>query len=583
MVWNNPLIKAPDGLSRFWFSTEAPDYFPLVSSLLWVQWRLWGMNPMEYHAVQILLHAGAAVLLWRVLRRLPMPGAWWAGMVFAVHPVNVETVAWITETKNTLPMVFYMTSLLFYLRFDDSGDRRAYGVSLMAFLLALLGKTSVVMLPFVLLGFVWWRRGRITRADIVRTIPFFAVALVLGLVTVWFQSNRAIIHTVIRDDAFASRLSIAARAVWFYLSKALIPVNLSFVYPRWTVNPASVLAWVPLVALAGAFAAAWWRRHSWGKPVLAALGYFCLSLLPVLGFVNIYFMRYSYVADHWQYVAIVGVIAAAVGTIAHLTRHLPRQPVMAAGGVAVLILAGLSFSGQKIYASNETLFSDVLKKNPDAWIAHNNLGLVLAQRGELDRARHHYTETLRLKPDLADAHLNLGNVYAVQKQDEDAILSYREALRLEENFRTRDALGEAHLRRGRRAEALEQFQKAISLKPDFARAHLNVGEVRAAEENWDAALAAYKQAVRLAPGNPDYSSKLARAFVSAGRPDEAVQELRRVLSVRPDYAPGYRNLATLLVRQDRRQEAAAALRDALRFDPGNPQIRADLEKLEADR
>lgn len=579
MVWNNPLIKEPDGLWRFWATTEAPDYFPLVSSLLWVQWRLWGMNPAGYHFVQALLHAGAAVLLWRVLRRLSVPGAWWAGLVFAVHPVNVETVAWITETKNTLPMVLYLASLLAYARFDESGRRREYALSFALFVLALLGKTSVVMLPFVLLGIAWWRRGRIARADLVRSVPFFAASLVLGLVTVWFQSHRAIISTVIREDSFASRLAIAGRAVWFYLSKALVPLDLCFVYPRWSVDPASPLAWVPLAALLAVFGAAWWKRAGWGRPVLAVLGYFTLSLLPVLGFVNIYFMRYSLVADHWQYVAIAGVIAGVAGAAAHATRRLPRQAVMAGGGSIALVLAGLSWSHQSIFVNNERLFRDVLSRNPEAWIAHNNLGWILFEKGKPEEALGHYKAALALKPDLADAHRNLGILYMSQQRDAEAAAAFEEALRQGEDHRAHDALGVIRLRQGRAEEALAEFEKAVRLKPDFAPAHVHRGEYYAERKDWARAASAFAEAVRLAPSNPDSSNALARALASAGRPDEAAAELRRILAVRPDYVPGYLNLASLLAHQGRHAEAVSVLREARRLQPGNPEIQAELARL----
>ena len=229
---DNPLIRDPDGLRRIWASTEPPDYFPLTSTMLWVEWRLWGGHPAGYHVVNVVLHALGCLLAWRVLLRLGVAGAWLAALAFALHPVNVESVAWITERKNTLPLVLYLLSALLFLRGDEQpapGGGPARAASLAAFLLALLAKTSVAILPPVLLLCAWWRRRRVSALDLRRTAPHFALAAVLGLVTAWYQGHRAIGPVVVRDDGFASRLAIAGRAVWFYLGKALAPVDLAFV------------------------------------------------------------------------------------------------------------------------------------------------------------------------------------------------------------------------------------------------------------------------------------------------------------------------------------------------------------------
>ncbi len=498
---DNPLIKAPDGLYGFWFTTTPPDYFPLTSSMLWMEWRLWGLNAFGYHLVNILLHGFSAVLLWCVLRRLNVPGAWMAGLIFAVHPVNVETVAWITERKNVLPMVFYLLTFLTYFRFEKNGRRRWYVVALGMFLLGLLAKTSVVMLPILLLGCAWWRRGKVTVRDLWRSVPFFALSLVLGLVTVWYQTHRAIGTDVVRTDGFASRLAVAGCAVWFYLYKALLPINLSFVYPRWSLDPALPASWLPLAALAALFALLIVCRHRvWGRPALFALGCYVVALLPVLGFINIYFMQYSLVADHWQYFAIIGVIAivTAVGSWIVKSAGIPRIGYVL-GAAVVATLAVLSWQQSRVYADAETLYRTTITRNPDCWMADNNLGMTLAGRGQVDEAIACFRMSLAINPENAEAHYNLGRALGDREQFDDAIAHYRKALEIKPDYaEAHSNLGAVLAGRRQFNEAITHFQKALAIKPDFELAHYNFGLVLASLGRVDDAIAQFQKALELA-------------------------------------------------------------------------------------
>jgi len=607
LLYESPLIRADDGLYRFWFTTDAYDYFPLVWTSLWLEWRLWGMDARGYHVVNVLLHALSSVVLWRVLRRLAIPGAWLAALIFAVHPVNVESVAWISERKNTLPMVFYASALLCYLRFEHTARWRWYGLALFSFLLALLGKTSVVTLPLVLLGLAWWQQGRITRTDLWRSVPFFVLALVLGLVTVWFQYNRSIGDDVIRTDSFLSRVVIAGWAVWFYVSKALVPYELCFVYPRWeAADTSAVLPYLPGVALVACLGMLFAYRRTWGRPLLAGLGYFVVTLLPVLGFLNIYFMRYSLVADHWQYVSLIGIIALLVGLGCHFARGRDRAARVLAG-VAVVVVglcSVLTWRQARVYHDSETLYLDTLAKNPSAWLAHNNLGMVYHRQGRYAEAKSHLDSALELYPDYALAHYNLGVVLMSmgdfsrsighleesvrlnprapethndlgvvlvhQGRLEEACERFAEVVRLNpRSAQARNNLGQAWLWLGNLGRAIAEFEMALRLNPNSAEAHYNLGNVLAGQGRPDQAAVHFAEAVRLAPNRAEAHNNLGRALADLGRSGEAVTHYRTAVRLAPRFARAYWNLTAALVDLGRFEEAVQVCGLGLSIEPAN--------------
>jgi tetratricopeptide (TPR) repeat protein len=577
---NNPLMHASDGLYRFWFTTQPPDYFPLTSSMLWLEWRLWGDNATGYHVVNVLLHAFSAVLLWRLLAALRIPGAWLAGLLFAIHPVNVESVAWITERKNTLPMVFYLAALWAYLRFDQTSLRRWYAIALVAFLLGLLSKTSIVMLPVVLLGFACWRHGKLTRQDLLRSIPFFALSLAFGLITVWYQTHIAIGSQIIRTDGMLSRLAVAGCAVWFYLYKAIVPLNLCFVYPRWSLDPRAFVSWLPLLALAGTFIALLVYRKPWTRALRFALGYFVITLLPILGFVDIYFMKFSLVADHWQYFAIIGVIVlvgSGLGAWLHHGRSALRGIIVACLFTG---LGALSFDQAQIYTNAETLWNDTLAKNPDCWMAHSNLGQVMNEGGRPREAVPHFQQALRIKPDFAEAHVNWGNAVAMLGQFEESIVHYQEALRFNPNSaETYNNWGNSLRALGRPQEALAHYHQALQLWPNYPQAYNNRGVALQAMGRREEALVAYQEALRMNPDYADAQYNCGLILQGAGRIDEAIAHYQRALQITPDYADAHFTLGLIAAESEKLSDARNHFEQTLRLKPNHADARANLHKI----
>jgi len=536
---NNPLIRRADGLYWFWFTTAPPDYFPATSTMLWLEWRLWGNNPLGYHFVNALLHALSVVLWWRVLARLKIPGAWLAAAIFALHPVNVESVAWITERKNTLAMAFFTATLLFYLKFEDGGQWRWYRLAVGMFALALLSKTAAAPLPLVLLGLAWWRRGRIERQDLCRVFPFFALALVLGLIAVWFQSHRAIGPEIVRADTCWSRLAVAGWAVWFYLYKAVLPLNLIFVYPRWRLDEGNVLSYVPVLMMAAAFLVAWHYRRRWGKSVLLGLGYFVVMLLPVLGFLDIYFMRYSLVADHWQYFAIMGPVALAAAGLSQVLGRLEGRKallVRAICGCLLLTLGVLTWRQCGIYANTETLWRKTLARNRESYLAHTGLGAALLRRGQTDEAIAHLQTARELKPDYEIACYDLGHALLRKGQVDDAIVQLQKAVELKPDYvEAQNNLANLFLRKGQHREAIAHYQIALRFRPNGADIANNLAWLLATSP--ETSLRDGAQAVELAQRaerlsgsrEPVFIATLAAAYAETGQFSEALLTAQRAL------------------------------------------------------
>jgi tetratricopeptide (TPR) repeat protein len=569
---DNPLIHRADGLYRFWFTTQPVDYYPVTSTMLWVEWRLWGANPMGYHVVNVLLHAASAVVLWRVLGRLNIPGAWLAAALFALHPVNVESVAWIAQRKNTLAMFFYLVSLLWYLRFEpptpaDSGEkRRWYWLSLFAFLLAILSKTAVAPMPLVLLGLAWWRRGRVQRRDFRRCVPFFVLTVVVGLVSLWFQSHRAIGADIVRTDSFWARLAGAGWAVWFYLYKAVLPINLAAIYPHWQIDGAQWWSYLPGLVLLGVLGVFWRFRQGWGRAPLAGLGYFIVMLVPVLGLWDIGFMLLSLVADHWQYFAIIGPLALAAGAIVTVCNS-PRRLLAAAAGV-VLLLGGLTWRQSGIYANPELFWRTALAANPDSWLAHNNLGNALFEQGQVDKAFAHYQRAKEIQPGYATVHYNLGGIFRQRGQLDEAIAEFKKAVELQPKYSTAHYNWAEILRQqGQADEAIAHYETAVEIRPDYAEAHNSLAGLLQRKGRVDEALVHLQKALEIRPDQAEDHNNLANLLWQKGRIQEALAHYRKAVEIRPDYAVAQHNLGEILQQGGQVREAITHFEKALEIQP----------------
>ena len=726
-----------DGLVEIWGGLKSADYFPLKTTMLWIEYQFWGSNAGCYHTVNYILHALDAVLLWLVLRRLSIPGAWLAAFVFAVYPVHVESVAWIAERKNTLSFLFYLMAFLAWFNYQEKKPRHLYlnfftwfsGVAictvfayyqfiqdnltaamvivplfggllfgfnwllqefskrsavvyfylaaLLFFVAGLLCKSHLVVFPIVLLLLCWWQNGfsglftdrlqqgveadneertlfqmtngiigaigllvsvgafiylavltrcyfmdpsqsflgmsvEVIQAHIkasymmktgaialefwilagvcgvssmvglvegliglpfnrmlVRTLAFFQMAVLLGALTVWFQYGRAIGDERIPQGGMPSRIANAGKASWWYLSKAISPVNPWFemnesrpieaeaeamaivydgkkqesiapswpkgtfkawplitIYPRWRITPPVWYDFIPALLMAGLLGLLWVKRIQWGRTPLFVLAYFLVTLLPILGILKMSYMRLTLVADHFQYLSDISIIAFLCGGGTLIYRKISPQLKPLLMGATILLVGALMFYSWdrvKIYESEYTLWGDTLLKNPGAWQAHNHMGAVLymqsnqaRQQGQTDAAMqllktatYHFGESCRLKPENPESHNNLG-------------------------------LGYVSL--GRIADGIVEYRRAIKIRNWEPSMHTNLANVLAQTGRMDEAINEYKESIRLNPRDPAPHSNLGYSLLQTGRLDEAILSFQKALAIDPSMEMARTNL-----------------------------------------
>jgi protein O-mannosyl-transferase len=552
-VTDNPLLTAPDGLWRIWFSLDSPSqYFPLVYTTFRFEHALWGLNPAGYHWVNILLHAANALLLWRLLSLLRIPGAWLAAAIFALHPVQVESVAWITERKNVLMGLFFLLSLISWVRFVDARPKQAghfYGLALLFYALALLSKTTACTLPAALLLVLWLRQKPINSRRLLQIVPFVLLGICLGLVTIWWERYHQGTQGQLFAIGIAERFLVACRALWFYAGKLLWPVNLIFSYPRWNISAANATDYVWPFATVALGAAIYFARRRLGRgPEVAAL-FFATTLGPVLGLIMLYTFRYSFVADHYQYLASIGPIASLAASIAMGADRVWKNEAFLRPLLGAALLAALGFltwNQCKMYADSDTLWWTTIARNPQSWMAHNNIAINLAKEGKMDEAIAHYEKALELDPTYGEAHYNLAN---------------------------------ALVRLSRVAEAITHYEKAVELNPNNAMAFHNLGSVLAQGGRLDEGIAQYRKALALTPNNAAMHNNLGAALLRSGQLDEAMVHYQKALELNPENAEANYNLANALVQKNRFQEAVTYYNHVLRLNPGNAAARDRLNKV----
>jgi Flp pilus assembly protein TadD len=576
-----PDLRSAQGLWSIWFTPgTTQQYYPLTHSFFWVLHRLWGDAPLGYHLVNIALHVTAAAMVGLILCRLGIPGAYFAAAIFALHPVQVESVAWISEIKNTLSAVLYLGAAISWLRYRRKASKGAYALSLGLFALALCSKTITATLPAALLVIEWWQRGRLSwRRDVLPLAPFFVLGIAAGLATVWVERSLIGAEGAAFDLTPIERGLIAGRALWFYAGKLFWPAHLVFSYPRWVIDPSAWWRYLYPAAAIAALAIAWRLRRRWRGP-LAGMLYFAGTLFPALGFFNVYPFLFSFVADHFQYLASLGLIVLAAAALASLLERRRLWGSTAANTfcLAVLSLLGvLSWRQSHAYADAESLYRATIAGNPASWMAQNNLAGVLIARGAIDEAAGHVEKALALRPGYAEARNNLGLVLASRGRVDEAIAQYRKALELQPDYAAaHNNLGFLLARRGEVGEAIAHFRRALEIDPNLAGAHYNLAEALTTRRQSDEALAHLRMALALEPDRPEARNSLGLILAEQGKLDEARAEFLEAVALKPHYAEARNNLGIVQARSGRLDEAIASFRKALQDNPTSTEIRNNL-------
>ncbi len=589
----NETLQAEGGLARIWLDPRAnTQYYPLVFTTFWIERALWGLEPAGYHALNVLLHVANALLLWRLLAGLSLPGARLAALLFALHPVHVESVAWIMERKNLLSGMFYLLSALAFLRFRPLGEarrlgpQRLYWLALLLFVCALLSKSVTASLPAAILLAIYWKTGRVEGRDVVLVLPFFVLGIAAGLNTAWLEKSA--VGAAGADWSFSpiERVLIAGRALCFYPAKLLWPEPLIFTYPRWTIDASAASQYLYPAAVAGVLALLWSARGRIGRGPLVAALFFAGTLVPALGFVDVYPMRFSFVADHFQYLASLGVLVPLAAGAAELAATIdaragrwPLRLYRAAVGLVIVTLAVQTNLQSRIYRNQETLWRDTLAKNPASWMAHNNLGHLHGQRGDHERAAHHFRHTTELKPDYTVAAVNLGEALVRLGRHEEAVPHLEQALeRTPDQDNAHYVLWVAYSHLGRWDEAMTHLrsggaqQWGFDTQLEAARVLVRAGRLRDA-------LTPLSRAARLRPDDATVAFERGNVHLALGEPEQAIRAYRLAMALHGEWAVAHARLGNAFERLGDPARAEHHYAEAVRLDPALEVPRQRLEAL----
>jgi tetratricopeptide (TPR) repeat protein len=580
----NPLLHEPGRLWKAWFVPGSfIEYYPIAQTVQWAQWQLWHLDTFGYHVTNVVLHLISALLVWRLLAKLGLHYAWLGGLLFAVHPVHVESVAWIAELKNCLSLPPFLLALGAWIDFEEHDRARDYRAALAWFLAAMLCKISMAPFPIFILVFAWWKRGRVVWADVRHALPFLAIAVLLAGLTIYSGLVYAPGSTPEPSLPFASRLALAGTSVVFYLTAFFWPVHLLPVYAKWPVDPPAPLQFLPLLLL-GLLAWFWVRRRGYGRHALLGAAFFLLFLAPFLGLHWVSYMDFTWVMNHFLYIPSIALIALGVATLEAIENALPKTARLLPAVVMALVLVVLGIGTYQyagLYQDAETLWSYALTLNPNAFAANNNLGLALEARGQPYAAIEHFRRAAEAEPTFAEAHNNIGVVLLDTGYPAQAIPEFRQAVKINPVYPAAHFnLGNALKQAGILPEAIDEYRAALKLSPADPEVHNNLADALLQSGQVPAAYDEYAAALKC---DPNYAQALYNwgvALLKSGDVATAIGHFEQAVSLDPNYVEAHFNLGAALYQTGHTPEAIAQFREVLRIKPDFTQAQTILSQLQ---
>jgi len=580
---NNEAVKRPDGLKLIWTMVGlSPQYYPLTFSAFWLQHKMWGMNPRGYHVVNVLLMWVVSVLLWRLFRRLGSPVAWWGACLFALHPVNVMSVAWVTELKNVLSGTFILLSIGAYLPALENRGRiswRRISIVFGLYALAMFAKTASSFIPVTILLLHAWKGVRVSFRTGALIAGMVFVAISLSVVTIKWEAITKLAVSTDFDLTAAQRWVIFGQSFWFYLYKVLWPVDLCFFYERWAVA-ASPSIWQQMIPLSvlGLWVALWLKRKAWGGGAWAVMTHYALTTAAVILFHVLYMTRYTWVTDHWQFFGLLGLIPALT-TLMHqrLRQYSSSNRIwnVSASMVVALYIIGARAECAK-YRDEETLYQHVLMCNPNSWLVYNNLGHIYDVRGNKQLAIDCYLKSLELRPDNVEAVNNLGGALADIGKPAEAEQYFRMTLKLQPTLPgVRNNLGRVLAIQNKLTEAREVYLDALKINSRDVVSLEGLGIVLARMSLSREAAAVFERMLQASPGNPTALAYLGQIHVDLDEHKKAMAYFEKYFhgaSIQPDHLNTYAWIAATSKEEGvlNPEKAMSAARRALTIDPENP-------------